>query len=47
MIDERYIPTRRPELKFLLNTYSLPKELEMVYQGKYEGKRIIIYRWLL
>ncbi|HUW23120.1 MAG TPA: glycosyltransferase family 39 protein [bacterium] len=47
VIDERYIPARRPELKFLLNTYSLPKELEMVYRGKYEGKRIIIYRWLL
>ena len=47
VIDERYIPTRRPELKFLLNTYSLPKELEMVYQGEYKGKRIIIYRWLL
>lgn len=47
VIDERYIPTRRPELKFLLDAYSLPQELEMVYQGEYKGKRIIIYRWLL
>ncbi|MFB0527509.1 MAG: ArnT family glycosyltransferase [bacterium] len=47
VIDERYIPTRRAELNFLLNRYSLPKELEMVYQGEYEGKRIVIYKWLL
>ena len=39
VIDERNIPTRRPKLKFLLNAYSLPKELEMVYQREYEGKR--------
>ena len=47
VIDERYIPTTRPQLKFLLNPYSLPKELKMVYQEEYNGKRIIIYRWVL
>ena len=47
VIDERYIPARRPELKFLLNPSFVPEELEMVYQGEYEGKKIIIYRWIL
>ena len=46
VIDERYIPNRRAELKFLLNPSLVPKELEMVYQGEYEGKRIVIYKWL-
>lgn len=46
VIDERYIPTRRAELKFLLNPSLVPKELKMVYQGEYEGKRIVIYKWL-
>jgi 4-amino-4-deoxy-L-arabinose transferase-like glycosyltransferase len=45
VIDERYIPTTRPQLKSLLNTYSAPNELKIVYQGEYRGKRIIIYRW--
>jgi hypothetical protein len=47
VIDERYIPTTRPQLKFLLNTYSAPNELKIVYQGEYRGGRIIIYRWLI
>jgi len=47
VIDERYIPNTRPQLEFLLNTYSVPEELKMVYQGGYEGKRIIIYQWSL
>jgi 4-amino-4-deoxy-L-arabinose transferase-like glycosyltransferase len=44
VIDERTVPSLRPDLAYLLDPEAAPAGLELVVEMKGEGKRILLYR---
>jgi len=47
VIDERFIPERRPQLAYLLNESNAPKNLKLVYKNEEKpNRKILIYKIL-